>query len=72
MPVTIDKSLQIPVYSPVCSYCKHLRVRVKEGRTCDAFEDGIPMSIWLGENDHADPFPGDNDIQFEPAGVNPT
>ena len=56
----------IPVVSPVCIYCRHLRLH--EGRTCDAFpeRDSIPLEIWLGENDHQSPYPGDHGIQFEP------
>jgi hypothetical protein len=57
---------ELPIFSPVCAYCKHLRV--DEGRTCDAFpeRDSIPLEIWLGENDHQAPYPGDHGIQFEP------
>ena len=57
----------IPHFSPVCSYCRHWRLR--EGRTCAAFpeRDAIPMQIWLGENTHRAPVPGDHGIQFEPA-----
>jgi hypothetical protein len=57
----------IPHFSPVCTYCRHWRIR--EGRTCAAFpeRDSIPMKIWLGENDHQAPVPGDHGIQFEPA-----
>src|SRR6266508_464423 len=56
----------LPVYSPVCMYCVHLHL--DEGRTCDAFpeQDSIPLAIWLGENDHRQPFPGDHGIRFEP------
>ena len=35
-------------------------------RTCAAFPKGIPLEIWNGENDHAQEFPGDNGIRFEP------
>lgn len=56
----------IPPISSICVYCRHLRVG--EGRTCDAFpdHDSIPLEIWLAENDHRDPYPGDHGIQFEP------
>lgn len=56
----------IPHFSPICTYCKHWRIR--EGRACAAFpeRDSIPMVIWRGENDHRTPFPGDHGIQFEP------
>jgi hypothetical protein len=57
----------IPHFSSICTYCRHWRIR--EGRTCDAFpeRDSIPMSIWLGENDHRALVPGDHGIRFEPA-----
>lgn len=61
--ITIDKGHDIPVYSPVCSYCQHLSK--KSERACKAFPDGIPMVIWLGENRHNRPFPGDGGIRFE-------
>lgn len=56
----------VPSLSPVCVLCRHWRVR--EGRTCDAFpeRDSIPLAIWLGENDHRAPIPGDHGIRFEP------
>ena len=55
----------IPVFSPICLGCRHLHLH--EGRTCDAFpeRDSIPLEIWLGRNDHREPYPGDHDIQFE-------
>lgn len=64
--ITIDQEFAIPIYSPVCMLCKHLRFN--EGRTCDAYpkEDSIPMEIWTGENNHRKPFTGDHGIQFEP------
>ena len=49
---TIDKIL--------CNRCKHLR----RGITCDAFPNGIPMSI-LRNGEHFLPVPGDTGIVFE-------
>ena len=61
--ITIDKGHDIPIFSPVCSYCRHLSN--KPDRKCKAFPDGIPMMIWLGRHKHNSPYPGDNGIRFE-------
>lgn len=64
MSFTIDKDSDVPLYSPVCSLCRH--VQVDEMRKCAAFSDDIPLEIWKGQNDHRKPYPGDHGIQFEP------
>lgn len=55
----------VPVYSPVCSFCRHLNPG--GARKCKAFpkEDSIPLAIWTGENPHTAPVEGDHGIQFE-------
>jgi hypothetical protein len=60
-----DRELMIPVYSEVCTFCKHWDVEANEPRVCAAFPDGIPMLIWLGKNNHREPVEGDHGIQFE-------
>lgn len=62
----IDVGHEIPRYSDVCTFCEHL-LDLGKGRRCKAFKDGIPMEIWMGENKHLTPFPGDGGIQFTKA-----
>jgi hypothetical protein len=59
-----DSELDKIIYNPVCSLCKHFRVKV-EGNTCDAFPDGIPDEIWVGKNYHKKSYLGDHGINFE-------
>lgn len=58
-------------FSKICSLCKHYDTKNSQpktgGNVCDAFPDGIPDKIWLGENDHKKPYKGDHNIQFEKA-----
>lgn len=49
-------------FMPICYNCKHYLVLLQ----CDAFPEGIPEPIVMGEHDHRTPYPGDNGIQFEP------
>ncbi len=66
--IELDKSLRIPEYSEVCTFCVHYRPADGEtGRSCSAFgTDAIPLAIWTGENKHTAPYPGDQGITFAP------
>jgi len=48
-----------------CISCVHRL----EQTTCEAFPEGIPEEILMGDNPHISEFPGDNGIQYEPAAV---
>jgi hypothetical protein len=64
--IEIDKELEVPKYSPVCTFCKNFIISVDE-RKCKAFPKGIPMDIWVGKFDHIKKHPDqDNDIVFKP------
>jgi hypothetical protein len=48
----------------ICFKCKHFR-EIEGG--CDAFPNGIPDQITIGDNNHSKPLPEqENDIIFEP------
>jgi len=49
-------------FSDTCFSCKHWDIGL---RACSAFPEGIPLPIWMGENDHTTPYPGDRGIQYE-------
>lgn len=59
-----DSEVALPIFSDVCSRCKHWFRR--PGRKCHAFPQGIPLVIWLGENDHRRPYAEDHGIRFTP------
>jgi hypothetical protein len=48
-----------------CIRCQNFLKFGSEKQTCTAFPDGIPRDIWLGKNDHTNPYPGDNGVRFE-------
>lgn len=55
----------------MCHECRHYQGRVSHESdpfhyVCAAYPDGIPKEISLGDVAHLKPYPGDNNIQFEP------
>lgn len=59
-----NNQLQNPI-SPACNTCKHFILFSNPPR-CKAFPAGIPDEILSGDDDHREPFRGDNGIQYEP------
>ena len=61
--IVLDRGWNRPLYSEVCSFCRHFRPLARD---CAAFPDQlIPAPIWSGETDHREPYPGDHGIRFE-------
>lgn len=60
------------IYSPVCARCRRFTGTKPRERTCEAYPDGIPPEIWLGDHDHTEAYTGDGGKQFLPRlGVRP-
>lgn len=49
------------IIEPPCFRCRYLLLYP----FCAAFQGEIPDEIRQGKNDHKEPYPGDNGIQFE-------
>jgi len=62
--ITIDGEFAVPMFSPTCTLCQNLTDAAN--RQCVAFPGRIPFSIWVGQNEHRHPYPGDHGIRFEP------
>ena len=56
---------------PLCFFCRHTSFSgtnldsIIRTKTCKAFPEGIPRQIYVDRYDHRNPYPNDNDIQFE-------
>ncbi len=49
------------IFSSVCSKCIHFDM--SSYYSCKAFDE-IPLEIWVGDNKHIKPYPGDSGIRF--------
>jgi hypothetical protein len=45
-----------------CSMCAHYQ----GNQRCQAFPDGIPNPLWIGEHLHREPYSGDGGIRYQP------
>lgn len=46
------------------SPCASCARKYPDAPTCEAFPGRIPQPILNGENDHREPYPGDNGLQY--------
>lgn len=60
-PSRLDGPGSRPWQSDTCFGCKHQL----PGKTCLAFPDGIPETLWSAYRGHREPYPGDHGIQYE-------
>lgn len=54
------------MYKTMCLDCKHYSEDDEGQPFCEAFGTAPPPEIFQDGFDHRQPYPGDNDIQFEP------
>lgn len=54
--------------TPMCFGCRHFNRKLNDRFSCDAFPDGIPVTIILNTLDHAFPAPDDNGVRYESDG----
>ena len=50
-----------------CSMCAHYQGEQR----CQAFPDGIPNPLWIGESLHREPYSGDGGIRYQPKRIEP-
>jgi hypothetical protein len=60
-----DWAYQMTPFSETCMFCVYLNSNLTF-RSCKVFPGGISREIWMGENDHSKPYPGDHGVSFEP------
>ena len=51
--------------APLCESCRRFDMQ-GDGYSCEAFPDGIPEEIVMGEHDHREPFEGDGGLTYAP------